>query len=207
MAARPSIIKISRDLPEWETISRAARVVTDGGIIAFPTDTTYGLAASIHCKQAVARLKRLKSRKSGQPFLVIAADLDWVRELAVVKAGHRRLMDTYWPGPLSIVFQASRAVPAYVAGPGRTIAIRIPDDTLTQSILRACGVPLVAPSANLRGKEPATSARAVVRDFGDRVDLVLDGGSTDSTTPSTIVAIGSRGLEVLRPGRLVVREA
>lgn len=204
---RARTIRISRDLPEWEAISAAARVITQGGIVAFPTDTTYGLAASIHCEQAVRRLRRIKSRQGGKPFLVIAADFDWVRELAVVTAGHRRLMDAYWPGPLSIVFEASDAVPGYILGADRTIALRVPDDTLAQSILRASGVPLVAPSANLKGQEPAVSARGLVRDFGDKVDLVLDGGVVESAVPSTIVTLGRRGLEVLRQGRLVVREA
>ena len=206
-AHRPRMLRISRDLPEWKAIAVAARVVTRGGIIAFPTDTTYGFAASIYCEEAVRRLRRLKARRSDQPFLVIAADTDWVRELAVVTAGHQRLINDYWPGPLSIVFEASKAVPEYLTGPRRTIALRIPDDTLTQSILRACGFPLVAPSANLKGMEPATSAHKMVRDFAGKVDLVLDGGSIESITPSTIVRVGSRGLEVLREGRLVVREA
>jgi L-threonylcarbamoyladenylate synthase len=204
---RPRTVKVSRDLPEWGAIEIAARLVTRGGIVAFPTDTTYGFAASIYCEEAVRRLRRLKARRSDQPFLVIAADTDWVRELAIVTAGHERLMDAYWPGPLTIVFEASKAVPEYVTGPRRTIALRVPDDTLTQSILRACGVPLVAPSANLKGGEPATSADKVVRDFAAKIDLILDGGSIESTMPSTIVAVGSRGLKILRKGRLVIREA
>jgi len=206
-ALRPRTVRISRDLPEWEAIDVTARVVTRGGIVAFPTDTTYGLAASIYCEEAVRRLRRLKARRSDQPFLVIAADTDWVRELAVVTPEHKRLMDAYWPGPLSIVFEASKVVPEYVTGPRRTIALRVPDDTLTQSILRACGMPLVAPSANLKGREPATSARAVLRDFAGKIDLVLDGGPIESIMPSTIVRVGSRGPEILRSGRLVVREA
>jgi L-threonylcarbamoyladenylate synthase len=200
-------LRISRDLPEWEALDAAARVLVTGGIIGFPTDTTYGLAASMFCERAVRRLRRLKARRANQPFLVIAADTDWVRELAVVTAEHRRLMDAYWPGALSIVFEASPAVPAYVTGPERTVAIRVPDDTLTQSILRACGMPLVAPSANLRGHQPATSARAVGRDFAGKIDLVLDGGPVENAVPSTIVAVGDGGLEVLRKGRLLVREA
>jgi L-threonylcarbamoyladenylate synthase len=201
------IIRISRDLPEWEAISAAARVIVAGGVVAFPTDTTYGLAASIHCEQAVRRLRRIKSRRDDKPFLVIVADTDWVRELAVVTSEHLRLMETYWPGPLSIVFEASGAVPGYILGPGRTVALRVPDDTLAQSILRACGMPLVVPSANLKGREPAVSGRGLVRDFGDKVDLVLDGGLLESAVPSTIVTLGRHGLEVLREGRLVVREA
>lgn len=206
-ALRTRTIKISRDLPEWDAVAAAAEVLARGGVIALPTDTTYGFAASIYCEEAIRRLKRIKARETSRPFLVIAADTDWVGELAIVTAGHRRLMDAYWPGPLSIVFKVTGAVPPYITGPEKTIAIRVPGDTLTQSILRACGMPLVAPSANLRGREPATSADGLARDFAGKVDLILDGGRLESATPSTIVTVGNRGPRILREGRVVIREA
>lgn len=200
-------LKITRDLPEWEAISAAADAIQRGGIISFPTDTTYGFAASIYCEAAITRLRRLKGRGREKPFVVIAADSDWVSELAAgVTPVHRRLMEAYWPGPLTIVFEASPAVPRFLLGRTKTIAIRIPDDTLTQSILRACGVPLAAPSANLKGLLPATVAREVLDAFGDKIDLVLDGGPAESSLPSTIVAVKKRRLEVLRRGRLLLGE-
>lgn len=198
-------LKITRDLPEWEALRAAAETIQRGGIISFPTDTTYGFAASIYCEAAIARLRRLKGRGREKPFVVIAADLGWVRELATeVTAAHRRLMETYWPGPLTIVFRASPAVPEFLLGPEGTIAIRVPDDTLTQSILRACGLPLAAPSANLKGAVPATEAAQVLQAFGGKIDLVLDGGPAENSLPSTIVAVKKRRFEVLREGRLLL---
>jgi len=205
---KAKVVKISRDLPEWDIINLAAEMIAHGGIVAFPTDTTYGFGANIFCEPAIERLKKIKARRSNEPFVIIAPDTDWVGELAAnLTVRHRQLVDAYWPGPLTIVFEASAAVPEYLVGREGTIALRVPGDTLTQSILRACGMPLAAPSANLKGREPATCAREVVRDFWDKIDLVLDGGSVESMTPSTIVAVRRHGLEILRSGRLVIGRA
>ena len=201
-------LAITRDLPEWKAIEAAARVIQKGGIIAFPTDTTYGLAAGIYCERAIRRLRRIKGRGADQSFVVIAADTDWVAELAThVTPTHRRLMNAYWPGPLTLVFEASSAVPGYLAGRDASIAIRIPDDALTQTILRACGMPLAAPSANLRSRKPAVSASEVLASFEGAIDLVLDGGTAESCEPSTIVAVGPHGPRILRKGRIVLTEA
>jgi len=200
-------LRITRNLPEWTAIDAAVRVIRQGGIIAFPTDTTYGLAAGIYCERAIRRLRRIKGRGPEEPFVLIAADTDWVRELAArVSQTHRRLMNAYWPGPLTLVFEASKAVPDYLVGRDGSVAIRIPDDALTQTILRASGVPLAAPSANLRARKPAVSAAEVLASFKDTIDLVLDGGTVEGTMPSTIVAVGRGGLEILRKGRLEIAE-
>lgn len=202
------LLKVRRDLPQWDVLSVVARTIERGGIIAFPTDTTYGFAASIWCESAIARLRKIKRREAAKGFVVIAADTDWVEELAArVGPAHRRLMEAYWPGPLTIVFEASRSVPRHLLGRSRTIAIRVPGDTLTQSILRACGQPLAAPSANAKGRPPAVSAREVLRDFASGIDLVLDGGRVEPALPSTIVAVKRRGLEVLRRGQILLGEA
>jgi L-threonylcarbamoyladenylate synthase len=202
------VIRITRQMPEWDAVSAAALVIQRGGIVALPTDTTYGFAASVWCEQAIRRLREIKARSSQQGFVVIAADTDSVYEMVTgLTAAHRNLMDAYWPGPLTIVFEASQAVPGYLVGKSRTIAVRVPDDVLTQSILRACGAPLAAPSANLKGASPAASAREVLRQFGAKVDLVLDGGPVDNLLPSTIVAVRGRGFEILRRGRLALGEA
>jgi L-threonylcarbamoyladenylate synthase len=111
-------------------------------------------------------------------------------------------MESYWPGPLTIVFEASDRVPEYVTGPDRTVALRIPNDVLTQSILRACGTPLAAPSANIRGRRPALSPEEVLSDFSGKIDLLLDGGHMECAVPSTIVAVRSHRCKILRQGRV-----
>ena len=199
------ILKVTRDMPEWPTIRTAAGVIDAGGIVCFPTDTIYGLAAGIYCAEAVERLRGLKGRHADQPFVVMISDLDLIDELAAeVTPNHRRLIKTHWPGPLTIVFRASANVPAYLAGPDGTIALRIPDDTLTQSILRACGMPLAAPSANVKGRRPALCPEDVLSHFAGRIELLLDGGSIESPQPSTIVAVGRAGCRVIRQGKVLV---
>jgi L-threonylcarbamoyladenylate synthase len=172
-------------------------------VICFPTDTVYGFAASIYSDDALSRLRALKTRRYEEPFVIIAPDLGVVRELATgVTARHRELIDTYWPGPLTIVFGASGLVPKGVLGSSKTVAIRVPDDILTQSILRACGMPLAAPSANTKGARPAVCPEEVLEHFEGKIDLLLDGGMIESSEPSTIVKVGGSRLEVLRPGRV-----
>jgi L-threonylcarbamoyladenylate synthase len=201
MATR--ILPVSRQMPEWGAVSAAARVIDSGGVICFPTDTVYGLAASIYCSDALARLRSLKARTADEPFVIIAPDLGVVRELTTgVTPRHRRLIGTYWPGPLTIVFQASDVVPEGVVGHSKTVALRVPDDILTQSILRACGMPLASPSANLKGDRPAVCPEDVLEHFDGKIDLLLDGGLIESSEPSTIVMVGERRLKVLRPGRV-----
>ena len=196
-------VALDRQLPGWGAIRTASNVIDTGGIVCFPTDTVYGFAASIYCRPAIERLRGLKQRSPGEPFVVIASDVDIVEEMAeTVTARHRKLMEAHWPGPLTIVFRASSIVPDYLAGPDGTVALRIPDDVLTQSILRACGMPLAAPSANVRGKRPAVCPEDVLSEFDGKIELLLDGGRIDSPEPSTIVMVNPRNLTVLRQGRV-----
>ena len=200
---KTKIISITRQIPEWDVVSLAANVIDGGGIVCLPTDTIYGFAASIYCRQAVERLRALKGRTPEEPFVVMVSDMGLVHELASgISARHRRLMETYWPGPLTIVFEASKHVPDYVTGPDSTIAIRIPNDPVAQSLLRACGMPLASPSANVRGKRPALNPEEVLTYFSGEIDLLLDGGPVESPEPSTIVTVKARSLRVLRRGKV-----
>jgi L-threonylcarbamoyladenylate synthase len=202
------IIKLNRQMPGWSAVSAAARVIDSGGIVCFPTDTVYGFAVSTYCIGALERLRRLKQRRTGEPFVVIASDVDLIREMVtVITPRHRRLMEAHWPGPLTIVFRASSVVPEYLTGPGGTVALRIPDDMLTQSILRACGIPLAAPSANVRGERPAVDPESVLAEFDGKIELLLDGGCIENREPSTIVTVDDGSLTVLRQGRLAVGRA
>jgi L-threonylcarbamoyladenylate synthase len=202
---RTRVVPISRQLPEWEAVKDAAGVIDSGGVICFPTDTTYGFAASIYSPEAIERLRVLKLRDSEDPFVLIVPDLGVVSELASpITTRHRKLMEEHWPGPLTIVFNASDRVPDCATGPDGSVALRIPNDLLTQSILSACGIPLAAPSANIRGENPALSPGEVLADFDGKIDLLLDGGPVESSIPSTIVKARPRGWKILRQGRVLL---
>jgi len=191
-----------------EKIRNSAVILREGGIAVLPTDTIYGFAASIYCEQAMERLREIKGRGGTEPFVVIAADLDIVSELVTqVTPKHRSLIEAYWPGALTIVFAASAQVPKCALGRKRTVALRIPKDPLTQSLLRGCGLPLAAPSANLRGRPPALSPAEVLEDFDGKIDLLLDGGPIGDPEPSTIVAVRPHQLKIVRQGRISLGKA
>jgi L-threonylcarbamoyladenylate synthase len=199
------ILTVNRQMPEWEHIKAAADVITSGGVVCLPTDTTYGFAASVYFRDAIDRLRAMKGRGPLDPFVIIASDMGMVSELVTrITPRHRRLVEIYWPGPLTIVFEASDRVPDYLVGTDGTVALRIPNDMLTQSVLRACSQPLAAPSANLHGRRPALEPAEVLRCFPGKLDLVLDGGDIESPEPSTIVAVRASSCEVLRQGRISV---
>jgi L-threonylcarbamoyladenylate synthase len=201
-------VALDRQLPGWGAIRAASNVIDTGGIVCLPTDTVYGFAASIYCRGAVERLRALKQRSPSEPFVVIASDVDIVEEMVeVVTPRHRKLMQAHWPGPLTIVFPASPAVPDYLTGPDGTVALRIPDDILTQSLLRACGMPLAAPSANVRGRRPAVCPEDVLSEFDGKIEMLLDGGRIENPEPSTIVVVNPRRLTVLRQGRVSLGRA
>ena len=155
----------------------AAEAVLRGGVIAFPTDTLYGLGCSLFDVEAVAMLARLKRR---DPSLAVISLIPEPRQAwglaAEVGPVAERLIERYWPGPLSLIFRAAPIVPPRVRGAGGTVALRCPNDLLCQKLLARIGGPVVSSSANLSGQPPAQSAEDVLRIFGNQLDLVLDGG-------------------------------
>ncbi len=203
--SKTKVIKVCRDFPEWNAIRFARSVLLSGGLVCFPTDTTYGVAAIIYSHSAIEKLRRIKRRAQKKPFLILASDMGMVGELVEgINRAQKRLIDLYWPGPLTIVFSASRRLPSYLRNPWGTVAVRVPKDALSQAIIRACGMPLVAPSANLKGERPAVAFEEAFEIFDGLVDLILDGGTLESSLPSTIVDARSGIVRVLRQGRLAL---
>src|SRR5205823_3928414 len=154
-----------------------AEAVLSGGVVAFPTDTLYGLGCSLFIPSAVELVARLKRRDPSLAVISLIADPGQVYGLASeVGEPAERLMRQFWPGPLSLIFKAGAIVPVSVRGAGGTIALRCPRDTLCQRILERIGGPVVSSSANLSGHPPAVTAEEVVQVFGNQLDLVVDGG-------------------------------
>jgi L-threonylcarbamoyladenylate synthase len=184
-------------------IERAVRVLERGGLVAFPTETVYGLGADASNEQAVRRVFAVKGRPADHPLIVhIAAAeqlIDWAREIPSAAA---ILAKQFWPGPLTLILKRSRQVLDVVTGAQSTVGLRIPSHPVALSLLRACGRGIAAPSANRFGNVSPTTALHVRTDLGDDVDLILDGGATDVGIESTIIDL-SRGRPVLlRPGRI-----
>src|SRR5438477_4142327 len=184
-------------------IAEAARVIAEGGLVAFPTETVYGLGADATNGAAVARLYDAKGRPSFNPLIAHVADADAARALAHFPPGAKRLASAFWPGPLTLVLpKLAQCRVAELATAGLdTIAVRVPSHPIARAILMAFGRPVVAPSANRSGHVSPTTAQHVLADLGGRIELIVDGGPTPMGLESTIVACLDRPM-LLRPGAL-----
>ena len=184
-------------------VARAARCLAEGGLVAFPTETVYGLGADAAQPRAIARLYEAKGRPSFNPLIAHVADLAAARQIARFDATATELAEAFWPGPLTLVLpKTADCTVAELATAGLdTVAIRIPRHPVARAILRAFGGAVVAPSANLSGHVSPTAAAHVASDLSGRVDLILDGGAVDVGLESTIVACLEAPM-LLRPGGL-----
>jgi L-threonylcarbamoyladenylate synthase len=184
-----------------EAIAEAARVLKSGGLVAFPTETVYGLGAGASNGEAIARLYAAKGRPAFNPLIAHVESLATVRKLARFDAAAERLAAAFWPGPLTLVLPKTATCPvASLATVGLdSIAVRVPEHPVAQSILRGFDGTLVAPSANRSGHVSPTAAGHVLADLGGRIDLIVDGGDTPVGIESTIVACLDAPT-MLRPG-------
>ncbi len=187
-----------------EQIAEAVRRLKDGGLVAFPTETVYGLGADALDAAAVERVYELKGRPSGNPLIVHVSGPEMAREVAGVwPASAQRLAEAFWPGPLSIVLPRAERLPERVTGGGGTVAVRCPDHPLTLALIEAFGGPLVGPSANRSGLLSPTDAAHVRASFSEDEVFILDGGPCPRGIESTVLRLEGDGFgeaTVLRPG-------
>ncbi len=185
-------------------LSEAVRILSSGGLVAFPTETVYGLGCDASDALAVARVYDAKGRPQFNPLIAHVRDLDAAEAQAVLPAKARALAEAFWPGPLTIVAKRREdSTVCELACAGLvTIAVRAPAHPMAQALLAAFGKPIVAPSANRSGRVSATTAAHVRDDLGAAVDLVLDGGATTLGIESTIVAFDGDRTVLLRPGAI-----
>ena len=198
------LYNVDPEHPDPAALDAAAEVVLRGGVIAFPTDTIYGLGCSLFDVAAVEMVARLKRRDPSLAVISLIPSPSQAYGLASeVSATAERLIERYWPGPLSLIFRAALVVPPRVRGVGGTVALRCPKDRLCQALLNQIGGPVVASSANLTGHRPAETAEEVVAVFGNQLDLVIDGGPRHDE-PSTLVDVSSERPRLLRRGSIDV---
>ncbi len=182
-------------------LAQAALLIQRGGIVAFPTETVYGLGANAFDARAVAKIFEIKGRPMDNPVIVhIASVRDLLRVARVVPLMARKLARVFWPGPLTLVLLKHADIPLVTTGGLDTVAVRVPDHAVARALIRAAGVPIAAPSANTSGKPSPTTARHVRDDFGDRVPMILDGGSTRVGVESTVVDCTVDPPMILRQG-------
>jgi L-threonylcarbamoyladenylate synthase len=187
-----------------EAIDQAAEALARGDIVAFPTETVYGLGANALDARAVARVFVAKGRPSTKPLAVLVSGFSKVEDFAEVNAAARKLAEAFWPGPLTLVLPKRQDCPlAEAVSAGlNTIAVRAPDHDVAQMLLAASGLPIVAPSANRSGKQSPKTAAQVEAELGDRPAMILDGGPSPLGRESTIVSLAGPMPTLLRQGAL-----
>jgi L-threonylcarbamoyladenylate synthase len=199
------VIHIDRQHPEPAAIAKAADCLRRGGLVAFPTETVYGLGAHAHDRDAVRRLFAAKQRPSNDPLIVHIAGVDEIRALASqVPPAAAALAERFWPGPLTVVVSRAASVPLEVTAGMDTVAVRVPAHPVAHALLAAVRLPIAAPSANLFSRPSPTRASHVLADLDGRIDMVLDAGPVDIGVESTVVDLTTVPPTVLRPGAIGV---
>jgi L-threonylcarbamoyladenylate synthase len=202
-----SVLVVDPLHPDPDVIARAAEVLRGRGLVAFPTETVYGLGAHALDADAVRRIFVAKGRPANNPIIVHVADPQQVHDLAAAwPDAAARLAERFWPGPLTLVLPKRETVPDIVTAGGPTVAIRLPAHPVALALLRACGLPIAAPSANRSTELSPTLARHVLRGLDGLIDTVLDGGPTQGGLESTVVDVSVSPARLLRPGLVTPAE-
>ncbi len=195
------MLKVDLQKPDMKKIRVAASLIRKGGLVAFPTETVYGLGADALNPKAVLALFKAKKRPLDNPPIIHVGDVEYIRKLVKeLPPKAERLMEKFWPGPLTLIFKRSGIVPDVTVASLDTIAIRMPNHNVALALIRESSCPIAAPSANLAGKPSPTSAQHVLEDLNGRIDAVLDAGPTFIGLESTVLDLTLDPPQILRPG-------
>jgi L-threonylcarbamoyladenylate synthase len=193
--------------PDPQGIKKAAQIILQGGIIAFPTETFYGLAADALNEAALKKIFRVKKREEGKPLLILIADKSWLKGLVQnVSPLAERLMDRFWPGPLTLVFNASPQLSPLLTADTGKIGVRLSPHPVTQALVQAVGRAITGTSANISGQPGTLTAREVFQSLGEGLDAVLDGGKTAGGPGSTVLDVSAPSPQIIREGMISRKE-
>jgi len=195
------------DASDDKNIEICVGVMKSGGVIAFPTETVYGLGAGALNTQSVAKIFDVKGRPADNPIIVHVASADDVKQLVYdVPDVFERLVNRFWPGPLTLIMKKTDSVPYNVTAGLETVAVRMPEHPVALSLIKAFGSPIAAPSANPSGKPSPTKARHVMNDLAGKIPFILDGGDCKMGIESTVLDISAGTPKILRPGSITYEE-
>ena len=199
------VVRVDATAPDLGVLEEAARILRAGGLVAFPTETFYGLGAAGLAAAAARRVFEAKGRPASMPLLLLVDSRAMAAAITLeIPPRARELMDRHWPGALTLVLRAAARVPdAVTAGTG-TVGVRVPAHPVARGLVRALGEPVTAPSANPTGAPPPSTADEVVAGLGGAVDLVLDAGPTPGGAPSTVLDVTVDPPRVIRQGAVLV---
>ncbi len=190
------------NIDEQEIIN-AAKVIKDGGLVLFPTETVYGIGANGLNEQAVKNIFKAKGRASDNPLILHISHADMLKDIAKdISELEYKLMDAFWPGPFTIVLNKTNIVPTVVTGGLDTVAVRMPRNKIANRLIHYAGVPIAAPSANISGKPSGTCVEDVYDELKNSMDYIIDGGKCEVGIESTVVKVEDGSVRILRPGRI-----
>lgn len=199
--AKTVVIKIDENNIDTRAIKEAGDVIRHGGLVAFPTETVYGLGADGMDEAASSKIYAAKGRPSDNPLILHIASIEQLDRIAAeIPAKARLLMDKFWPGPMTLVFKKKAEVPYGTTGGLETVAVRFPKHAVALELIKAAGTPIAAPSANTSGRPSPTKAGHVIEDMDGRIDMIIDGGQVGIGIESTIVDVTQEIPMILRPG-------
>lgn len=200
------IVRITDVEKDKALLEEAGRIIRDGALVIFPTETVYGIGANGFDADACRSIYAAKGRPSDNPLILTVPDKEAVKNVAAcITPTAQKLMDTFWPGPLTIIFPRQEKVPDAATGGLDTVALRCPDHAVCRAFLRCAGVPVAGPSANLSGRPSPTTAEEAAHDMEGRVDMIIDGGPCEIGVESTIVECNADDtVTILRPGGVTV---
>lgn len=196
-----NVVNIDVEHPDPVSVRRIADVITQGGVIVYPTDTIYGIGVNAFDDEAIKRVFALKQRDLAKPLLVIVHNLDMVKLLvSTIPVVAHRLIERFWPGPLTILFPAVEHISNKLAAGTGKIGIRIPDNRLCLELVSFCGKPITSTSANVSGGANPMSVQQVADSICSNVDVIIDGGMLKSSVPSTVVDVTTGDVVIVREG-------
>ncbi len=196
------IVRINDKTEYSEELKAAAQIILSGGLVVFPTETVYGLGGNGLLADAAQKIYSAKGRPSDNPLIIHIADPNDADKYAHTSDIYYRLADAFMPGPLTVIMPKRECIPHSVTGGLETVAVRCPSHPIAHALIKECGVPIAAPSANISGRPSPTNAKYVIEDMDRRVDMIIDGGECEIGLESTIVKIDGNSLTLLRPGAI-----
>ncbi len=198
-----TVLTVDRENPARRVLDEAAKCISRGGILVYPTETLYGIGADATNRDAVRRVLAAKRRPDDKPILVIVHSTELLKRLVTeVPKAAEILMREFWPGPLTIVFKAAECAPAELTGSSKTIGIRIPSSKFCLELLSRCNCPLTSTSANVSGGQIRNTVADIRAELSDAVDMYIDAGVLPESRPSTVISVVHRKVELIREGTI-----
>ncbi|MEW6097051.1 MAG: L-threonylcarbamoyladenylate synthase [bacterium] len=207
MQKRVEILKIDPNHPEDEKIKKAANFIKNGKLVAFPTETVYGLGVDGLRTDAIKRLFEVKKRPKGKPISLLISDFNDLERLSKnIPQEAWKIIDKFWPGPLTIVLFASDLVPQIIKGRKLTVGLRMPDNKIALSLIESSQTPIACPSANISGAKEPTTSKELMANLKDKIDLIIDGGKTKVGVASTVLDLTGKTPIIIRQGAISSKE-